>query len=210
MAEPESKTWSQQLAEFVSKSGKTASQVAREMGFKDSTFRDYVSGRQSKLESISPERRKILYLKTRLECFKTEDSTSPATQEPNLDSAVSELFKLGRDGVERIVTQLVSQLNTDKTSKLALLKAKLYHPSAEQRTSMIMELLDVLCEEVDYFRTSPAEETKVLVDRLQKEPASFGYVTQMLNVIYGGKAIDSWMRQAQPPSKLKKMMREVK
>ena len=71
-----------------------------------------------------------------------------------------------------------------------------------------MELLDVLGEEVDYFRTASAEEKMVLIERLQSEPESFSYATQMLNVIYSGKKIDSWMLMAQPPSRIKRLTKK--
>jgi hypothetical protein len=47
------------------------------------------------------------------------------------------------------------------------LKAQQYTP--QQRTDAVMELLEILAEEVDYFRTAPLDEKKILADRLQKE-----------------------------------------
>ena len=63
---------------------------------------------------------------------------------------------------------------------------------------------DFIAEEVDYYRTSTSEEREALVTKLQENPSSFGYVTQILNAIYNCRSIDSWMMIAQAPSKIRR------
>lgn len=115
---------------------------------------------------------------------------------------VADVVKKGIEGIERIVSEATAGLSGSEKLRAGLLKFQLYRKTAGERADVIMELLNVLSEEVDYFRTASREERRVLVERLKRDPDSFGYVTQMLNVLYKGEKIDSWMLMAQPPSKI--------
>lgn len=231
----EIKTWNQQLSEWYKDSGKSISQIVAECGIPQKSISEYINGTRTNLDRISLERKDVLYKLTGLECFKVKspqiemsepkevDEKLPTNQygklkefeqvltQPDLGSILgktfSEIIQPVKEGLNKIIEQATSDLTGEQKLKTGLLKAQLYRPTTEQRTNAIMELLDILSEEIDYFRTAPDKEKQVLVERLQKEPESFGYITQMLNIIYGGKKLDSWMLMAQPPSKLKKIMR---
>ncbi len=217
MTEEASKTWNEQLADWCKNSGKNISELAREAGINPDTFKEYVSGRRVKnIGGINPEKRDALYKLTGLEFFKYQGArieiSSPKPyqevnkqEEASLGSVISELARKGKESIDKIVEQTSSELRGNQKLEQGLLKAQQQKPTAEKRTEAIIELLDVLAEEVDYFRTAPAYEKKLLTERLQKEPESFGYITQMLNIIYNGKQIDSWMLMAQPPSKIKRL-----
>jgi hypothetical protein len=203
-------------------------QIEEQTGIPRSTFGDYVRGRISDLDRIAPGRLKVLYDLTGLDCFKYEvpkiemlepgrkpeyASRSREKAEEYVKADAKELSEIARQGkarIDKVVEKIAEQLRGGQRLGAGLLKYQQYKPSVHQRTEAIMELLDVLGEEVDYFRTAPENEKKVLVDRLQSEPESFGYVTQMLNIIYSGKKIDSWMLMAQPPSKIKKLTKRDK
>jgi hypothetical protein len=122
-----------------------------------------------------------------------------------LGDTVKDMMSTGKEGLDKILDDFSSKLSGGEKFQAGLLKSQRYQPSPTDRADAIMELLDVLSEEVDYFRTAPEKEKKILVERLQKDPESFGYASQMLSIIYSGKKLDSWMLMAQPPSKIKKI-----
>jgi|TARA_B100001971_G_scaffold144685_1_gene133844 hypothetical protein len=225
----ETKTWNQQLAEWYKifrNGGKCMNDIKKITNIPRSTFGDYIHGRSKNINNMSQDRRKALYELTKLECFEYEgpkiQMLKPKDKIPgkyppipikNLekeqgeygDMKILNIAKQGKKNIDQIVNQITSQLTGREKLETGLLKSQQYKPNAQQRTDAIMELLDVLSEEVDYFRTASDDEKNVLIKKLQKEPESFGYVTQMLNIIYSGKKIDSWMLMAQPPSKIKKI-----
>jgi hypothetical protein len=227
----ELKTWNQQFADWRKTSGKSIVQISKETQINDSTIGDYLHGRIKDLSKVSKERVYSLYKATGLECFKCEEYQTPRIPVPGTEQEsenyekrkggrpkgsknrpkgtqienVSDLIRVGKEGIDRIVETIASQLSSYETVNYGLLKAQQYRPSAAQRVNAIMETLDVLAEEVDYFRTAPESEKKLLVEKLQDDPQSFGYATQMLNIIYSGKKVDSWMLMVQPPSKTKRI-----
>jgi len=182
-----SETWNDQLREWYEHSGLTTREIFESAGLPRRTFKDYISGNIKNLDRLTDKNRKMLYELTGLDIFNPEDQSR------------AERKVVSRPGDD------TSQLSGMQKLEKGLLQAQRYRPSAQQRTDAIMELLDVLSEEVDYFRTASEDEKRVLVKRLQREPESFGYVSQMLNVIYKGQKLDSWMLMAQPPSRLKRL-----
>lgn len=194
-----SKTWNEELKEWYDSNSMSYSKIKEISGIPRSTFRDYIGGRITNLEKISPERKKALYNLTGLECFGDEKDEY---------ETLSRIIEEGKRGLEKLAEELALKLTGSQKLKSGLLKIQIYQPSAQQRVDAIMELLDVLSEEVDYFRSASEEEKKILVERLQKEPESFGYVSQILNIIYSGKNINSWMLMTQPPSKLKRIIQQ--
>ena len=217
------KTWHEQLKDWYKNSGKFVGQISRETGIPRSTFGDYITGKPKDLSRMPQERINLLYNLTGLDCFKYEEikiempySSNNLTESPQKtqttpyksvdpNKSISDLIKQGKEGIERLVEQTLSNIPGIEKLKSGVLKAQLYNPSAKQRAEAIMELLDILAEEVDYFRTADGTDRDILIKNLQRNPESFGYVTQMLNVIYSGKKIDSWMLMSQPPSKIKKL-----
>ena len=229
-----SKTWNEQLKIWYKASGKSVIALAKDIGIPRSTFEEYIYGRMKNISRIKPDRLGKLYDYTKLECFKYEGSQSPRIPVPGEEDYgredknpgknvggrpkgsknkpketrienISDLIRTGRIGIDRIVENIAVQLSAYETVRQGMLKSQRYKPSTEERADAIMETLDILAEEVDYFRTAPDDEKKILVDRLQADPQSFGYASQMLNIIYGGKKLDSWMLMAQPPSKIKRI-----
>ena len=166
--EEESKTWNQQLAEWYHNSGKTISQISAEAGITRGTFSNYINSYIRHLSRVSPEKRRILYKLTGLECFKDEyqkiEMSKPKKyQEPSpieqselkiLTSEVLEHAKKGKESIDSVVEQTTSHLPGREKLELGLLKAQRYAPTAQQRTNAIMELMDILAEEIDYFRTA--------------------------------------------------------
>ncbi|MAH03786.1 hypothetical protein CMI39_03305 [Candidatus Pacearchaeota archaeon] len=212
------KTWNDQLSRWYDdfkKSGKRMKDITK---IPNSTFGDYIHGRSKDIDKISIERRKALYELTKLECFKYEEpkiemnkpkdqSIGKYLSKNNLEG-IPDIARQGKKNIDEIINQITSQLKGREKLEAGLLKSQQYKPNVLQRTDAIIELLDVLSEEVDYFRTASDDEKNVLIKRLQKEPESFGYVTQMLNIIYSGKKIDSWMLMIQPPSKIKRLTKK--
>lgn len=218
----EGKTWNQELVGWFEKSGKSFKNIKDESGIPRSSFSDYIHSRVTDLGRISSERLGVLYSLTGLECFKYEtpriEVSEPRERVPKEYGGAQEgssrvgqgrhivdMAKQKKGDIERTVDQAASQLTGRERLEAGMLKAQRYSPEVGERADAIMELLDVLGEEIDYFRTAPENEKKVLIERLQEEPESFGYVSQMLNIIYGGKKMDSWMLMVQPPSKIKRL-----
>lgn len=208
-------TWNEQLAAWFSAIGKSIGEISRESGIPRTSFKDYVRGRVKDLDRLSYQRIGLLYRLTGLKCFEHIGARipipEPTSEVPETRGYIREIEATGRtlkQRVDQLVEQAITECDLTGRERLeaGLLKARRYSPSPEQRVDAILELLDVLSEEVDYFRTAPDSEVDVLVGRLKKEPESFGYVTQMLNVIYSGKGRDNWMLLMQPPSKTKKIL----
>ncbi len=220
----ENKTWNQQLEEWHKNSGKSIKEINEKFGIPSSTFRDYICGRIKNLGKIIPARLAILYELTGLECFKYESpkiqiSQPKETPEKLLskfsndtdsrltfEKSISNIEKEGKKEIDKIVEQTTSKLKGMQKLEAGLLKTQRYNPTVYQRADAVMELLDVLSEEIDYFRTAPLKEKEILVKKLQKDPESYGYISQMLNIIYSGKKLDSWMLMAQSPSKIKRLI----
>ncbi|MBU0760299.1 MAG: helix-turn-helix domain-containing protein [Nanoarchaeota archaeon] len=212
-----SESWNERLRRLQINSGKSIGQLARETGIPRSTLGDYVHGKITDLNRISPERLDALYELTNDECFKYERTKiempertpqSPEDFETMTGKILSNIMNEGKSGIDNLMEQFTEQMTGGQKLEAGLLKAQRYRPTPEQRAGAIMELLDVLSEEVDYFRTAPKVEKDVLVKRLQENPESFGYATQMLGIIYSGKSLDTWMLMAQPPSRLRNLRRD--
>jgi len=203
----------EQLRQWYHTQGSTKERgkVVKAAGIPMATWQDYVSGTIN-LENITADRKRLLYQMTGLECFRQKGQsieTSQATSETSSSNQqLSEVAKYGKQQIDKVVLAATSQLSGIQKLEAGLLQAQQYQPSAQQRTDAIMELLDILASEVDYFRTANDSEKTVLVDTLQQDPQSFGYITQMLNIIYQGKNLDNWMLMAQPPAKIKNIMRK--
>ena len=208
----ENKTWNQQLRDWYVNQG-TAYQRSgkiRDIGIPRKTMNNYINGKTKNLSNISSERKQILYSLTGLEIFNTEKPQSQLDSEHVFDysenaefsEAISEL----QNGLTQLVQSTVEKLGLPNNERLrqGLTKSQQYQASAEQRADGVMELLDMVAAEVDYFRTASEDETKILVDKLKADPDSFGYATQMINILYEGKQINNWMLIAQPPTKLRR------
>lgn len=213
------KPWNQQLKDWIKDSGKSQTQLSFELGIPRSTLRGYINGICT-LKLIKPENLMKLYEVTGLECFKYSTPTismeapkdisaddSKKDTESDFGKELSTQIRKGKEGIEKAINDILSNIPGGKKLELGLLKAQLYNPSVAQRVDAIMQLLEVLSEEIDYFRSASSEEKKILVERLQSDPQNYSYVHQMLNVIYQGKQLDAWMLLAQPPSKIKKILK---
>jgi len=219
MTETDRKSWNKELEKWFTDSGQTILQLSEKSGIPRGTLGDYIKGRIINLDKILPERRKSLYELTGLEVFYHEGvqiAFPKTSQEPTFRSAgddeisrrtgarLEAYARQAKKGIDDLLGEATSNFPGLQKLNAGLLKSQRYSPTAQQRAEGIMELLDVLAEEIDYFRTSTSEEKKALVDRLQRDPESFGYISQMLNVIYSGKGLDNWMLLSQPPSKIKR------
>src|SRR3989344_8801490 len=204
-----SKSWNQKLNEWFSKSGKKVSDIEK-IGLHSGTFYDYRTGRIKDLSKVSWRNKKILYELTGLECFNIENHPENQRNEDWRRAVMGESLT----GLEEAVRDLrraarIIEATLEEKGHLVI-KARVYSPTPEERADGVMQLIDILAEEVDYYRTATAEERQALVSGLQADPSSFGYVTQMLNAIYNGKSIDSWMMMAQAPSKVRKAVEKKK
>lgn len=214
--------WNAELAKWCQGSGKSLGAISRESGIPRTSFSEYVKGTVKDLGKLSKERKDALYKLTSLECFKAGypalnlnqavgaeapqvdgKNYSPKINAPADGESIKEIVKTCRKGIENIVGMATSDLSGIQKLKSGLLKSQQY--GANERADAIMELLDVLSEEIDYFRTAKIEEKEILTSKLKNDPESFGYVSQMLNIIYQGKKLDSWMLMAQPPSKMRRL-----
>jgi hypothetical protein len=211
-------SWNEQLKEWYIKQGtmRERGKIAKKYGLTADEVGRYTRGDASKLDKISATTRVKLYRMTGLDffreglpdyLFKDEEKPKQERKQAYHDSDLSQIARIAKQGIDKIVEQTTSQLSGGQKLELGLLKSQSYKPSAEQRADAVIQLLDILAEEIDYYRAASENERQVLVDRLQKDPESFGYITQMLNVIYQGKQIDSWMMMVQPPSKTKRILR---
>ncbi len=218
MEAEEQKTWNEQFAEWCRNSGKNLMQISQEIGIPYNTLFNYKNRDVTNIDKINPERRDILYKATGLECFKyaprIEMPEPKKYQEPtyigklrSIGSEILSATRKGRDGIDKVVEEAISQIPGREKLEAGLLKAQRYNPDAKHRVDAIMEIIDILAEEVDYFRTAPNGDKAILVERLKNEPESFGYVSQMLNILYKGEGVDKWMLMAQPPSKIKRIIR---
>jgi hypothetical protein len=214
--------WNDQLAEWVRASGKSITDLGREFGLPRTTLKNYVGGEVSKLDKVSYENRRKLYEMTKLECFKCE---APACSKSGLESAtekyhgseiggpsaeeIRKFAQFGKMRIESLVDNLKEALGFDGYTRLkaGILKAQTYSPDARERADAIVELIEVLGNEVDYFRTANQDERQILNKKLRENSDSLGYATQMLNIIYNGKGMDSWMLLSQPPAKVRQIMR---
>ncbi|VVB77857.1 Uncharacterised protein [uncultured archaeon] len=203
------KNWNEELRDWYKKGERSMEQISRETGIPRPTLRDYIAGAITDLDRVSGERRMQLYNLTGLEFFKVEEGYE---KKPNLVPGRKK--KRSKIVIENKNTRkkesIIIQNNLTGIQKLeaGLLKCQEYKPSYEKRADAVMELLDVLAEEIDYYRSASSNERSVLVDRLKKDPESFSYVTQILNVIYQGKQMDAWMMMIEAPSKIKRIRRE--
>jgi len=220
--EDSNQDWNSELANWHRKSGKTISAIAREGGIPKTSFSEYLSGKVKDLGKLSEERKDALYKLTGLECFKTSypainlnkingtevpqnngKGYSPKNDTYSPGESMGEIVNSSKKGIENIVEKATSGLSGIQKLRAGLLKSQQY--GANERADAIMELLDILSEEVDYFRTAKENEKDILNSKLKENPESFGYVSQMLNIIYQGKKLDSWMLMAQPPSRMKRL-----
>jgi hypothetical protein len=180
-----------------------------------------VSGEVNKLEKVSYESRRKLYEMTKMECFRCEASVSDSAktysppegfirEESDIISGqlrkVAESYKRAINEVSNDLCQIFGLEGLLKL-KAGLMKTQRYHPDARERSDAIIELIETLGNEVDYFRTAREDERQILNKKLRENSDSLGYATQMLNVIYSGKGIDSWMLMSQPPARVRKMMK---
>ncbi len=218
MESEEQKTWNQQFAEWCRNSGKNLMQISQEIGIPYNTLFNYKNADVKNVDKISPGRRDILYKTTGLECFKCtqriEILEPKKYKEPthvrklkSIGSEILDAARKGKESIDRVVEEAISKIPGREKLEAGLLKAQRYNPDAKQRADAIMEILDILAEEVDYFRTAHNGDKGILIERLKKEPESFGYVSQMLNILYKGEGVDKWMLMAQPPSKIKRVIR---
>lgn len=213
-SEVQPNTWNAQLSSWYKSSGLTPTQIKDKTGIPKSSWSDYVSGKITDLGRVSPDRRKILLELTGLEVFRYHgpriDMGAPKAS-PNGSSRDKtpgpSAYDAGRQKLETAVDEATSDLSGDERFRSGLLKAQRYTPKPEERAQAILELLDVLAEEVDYFRTAPDNEQAMLVEALQSGPESYTYASQMLEIMIRGDQTKSWMTFAQPPSKLRRLNR---
>lgn len=230
MEDSSKKSWNEQLKEWVEGSGKSITQISQNIGIPRSTLGDYMNGKTKEINNDL--RRQQLYNLTNLECFKesytpniskaqpksvkilTRPPRRRQPQESGLESkthkqdVLSELKQVQSEILDIITDKYAGKATGLQKLKSHLLKAQKYQPTIEQRVEGIMELFDVLAEEVSYFRIADERERQQLVEKLKKEPGSFSYVNQIVNILYHGKSIDDWLLLNEPPHRIKKILKE--
>lgn len=210
-------TWNQKFTKWVNDSGSSVREIAITTSISRGSIHDYTTGRVTEMDRVSRRNRKILYDLTGIPEFKYDGIDKPEEEKPIIElkpnyerqdnyERLSETIKGLKEGIDRLVAERLECLPGNQRFLEGLLQSQIQKPTVKQRAGAIMEIIDVLAEEVDYFRTASDDERKELVASLKREPESYGYVTQLLNVIYSGKQLDNWMLLAQPPARIKKRL----
>lgn len=210
------KQWYEQLADWYKSTEKTFSEIKRATGIPKTTLGTYLHCKVKNLDRISPERRNILYNLTGLECLKYEglriEIGEPRKIERLAPEVKGDIEKINQE--KKDLTMLVKKTGEKLTGmqklEAGLLKVQQYRPSVQERADAIMEIIEVLSEEADYFRTAPYEEKKLMSERLKKDSESFVYMSKILNILHSGEAFDTWMMLTQPPSKLRNIIKKGK
>ncbi len=149
-----------------------------------------------------------------------ESAPSPLEQERTLRALTGESFgealkvltgpllESQNKGIDGIIESMTKGIGIGPADMLdaGMVMAQVYRPTPERRIKAISQLMTLLTEEIDYFRTHESE-AKVLTEEFKRD-SLFGenlrYITQMYNIIAGGKGMDTWMKLAQPPSIIRK------
>jgi hypothetical protein len=194
------KTWNSEFNSWYKGLGspKVRGRIVKEAGLSTENIFRYANGSVQNLDRISEETRIKLYKLSGLEFFKVEGIEVKEFSSYAVRTDYNQESDKNTESIDH------SNLTGIQKLEAGLLKFQEYKPSAQKRADAVMELIDVLAEEVDYYRTSNNEERNALVERLKESPESFGYVTQILNILYQGKQLDSWMLMAEAPSKAKR------
>lgn len=180
------------------------SATAKAMGIPESTYKDYLSGKNA---IKRPEARALLYKGTGLDVFKFEgyekylQATTPATLEQPKEVRQSQddkivdslyLLSLQLDKVRRDVRRVLPDVS------------KKY--DIQERAVAVRRNLEELAVSLEPFRTGTAEEQKVLVDELGKHGDVYAYVEQMIKIFQQQSGREAWLRLAQPPNIVRKIM----
>ena|SRR3989338_612173 len=214
--ESSTKPWNEQLVEWYKSSGKSFSEIKKATGIPKSTLGEYLKGAYKNLSKISPERRSVLYNITGLECLKYEGPLIEIGEPKKIEKLPLEVaedigkINQAKKDLSTLVKKTGEKLTGMQKLEKGLLKIQQYRPSVQERADAIMQLIEVLSEEADYFRTASYEERKFMSETLKKDSESFIYVSKILNILYSGGAFDTWMQITQPPSKLKNIIKKGK
>lgn len=205
MAE-ESKTWNEQLKEWYQNSGKSQSQIYDEIHIPRGTFSNYISGSIKDLSRVSPERKRLLYQLTGLECFKDEIPTTELIKpsedvRKSSDDLVSVLLYIDNN-LACIKNELIQRLPYYESS--VLLRSK-YIPTSQERMQIVETAIDTLVEQMNYYKMAPPKEREELVKYLRDlgEVERWGYVVNLLSGINKpGDMPDTFARVLEAPKKI--------
>ena len=149
-----------------------------------------------------------LYTFTGLECFKTNEvevvpaEKTPQEQVSGPQGLVSTILNIERD-LGSIKIALAQQSSSYEAAQLL----QKYVPTPQERTQLVEIAIDVLVDQMDYFKTSPQEEREALVRHLRElgEVERWGYVVNLLQGINkAGNTPDTFARMLEVPKKTKR------
>jgi len=208
----EEKSWNQRLREWYKQSGMTLAQIQEKTSIPQSTFRDYLKGRTIDLRKVSQERRQALCQLTGYEFFIADETELTKycivpTDKKNelLKESDSDLTKILVD-IEKnlygIKLSLAQQLSSPEV--LHLIRSQ-YSQNSHERMRTVETAIDILVEQVDYFRTTSQSERVKLVKYLKElgEIERWGYVVNIVDNLTKTDGIpDTFLRSMNPPKKI--------
>ncbi len=106
------------------------------------------------------------------------------------------LFAQARDTLNALSKNIAKSLQW--TQAIDVLRQQ-YNPTLEQRISTVKLAIDIINEELDYFREAPQEEREKLGKGIDTE--SFGYMINVLGSINKGQNFETFFRTFSPPSR---------
>lgn len=178
--------------------GKSKQDLVRECGLNDPAILDrYISG-----DSIIKKNQQKIE-ETLRQYAKQEQSLKPQVDKPTTEKAIpsskstqpSEVYSSQVPGISQLVTsidnltqELARQSPNDARAKLL----NRVNIPLETRIDTVVQAIEILAEELDYFRRTSDSERKKLVDEIDTD--LWGYVNNILNGIHKPESFDTVMR----------------
>ncbi len=194
-----------QLMKYIVENYKgSIDQFARDKGFDRGTIRYFISGEHSKMK---PRIQQKVYEVTRLECFNNSELTKISkpqikeeTMKEETTSDLTERLSRISEGLESLKLEFAQNISKYEASQL--LRER--EPTLEERMKTVETVIDILVEQINYYKTAPQEERESLVRHLRDldEIDRWGYV---VNIMHGlakpGNTPDTFARSLEPPPK---------
>ncbi|MBI2449186.1 hypothetical protein HYV49_02730 [Candidatus Pacearchaeota archaeon] len=198
----------------------TIAEVAEKMGDQYDSIKDLLRGRK---KIFSEERRIKLYEVTHLPILKESIEPLERTYKKSNEQKVlttKNLPEVKDVAIYRTLDSIVAILNNIENDfrniKITLTQQfqnnasqflNNYRPSHKERMQIVETAIDILVEQVDYYKTAPQQERKELVKYLDDlgEVERWGYVVNIIDKIHQpGNTPDTFCRTFNSPKKFNK------
>ena len=129
------------------------------------------------------------------------DSIASIVEEAEIPTDESDLIRKFADvssNIEALRNELTKACTNDKGVKLL---RERYAPSVDVRIKTIDTALQVIGEELDYFRQAPSEERAALVEGT--DPDLFGYIVNVLGGMHQKQSWETVLRLYPPPNRIR-------